>query len=109
MQASRATPPWELTLQSKRGPCAVLYLEPGGKGALVTIAFGGRGEHWLDKMKMSFHPNAATVEYLLVNPDGKWERRVISERKKGKAPDEREKRLLEDPLLRKTLLKGEEP
>jgi hypothetical protein len=69
-------PTVEITLQRGEQPAAVVFLSRLGPGALIVSAIPGTGDHWLDRMDVSFHPRTPT--YVRVDPSGTPELRTMA-------------------------------
>jgi hypothetical protein len=70
----KGLPEFKLRLRQGRG-CHTVFISSGEKNALVVSSEKGTGSHWLDKEEVFFHPK--TPDYIVVNPEGSFQRRTI--------------------------------
>ncbi len=72
----RGAPGIQIELQRGRTTAAVVYLAKNEPGALIVSAIPGPGDHWLDRLDVSFHWRTPT--YVRVDASGKREIRTMA-------------------------------
>lgn len=73
-------PELAIILMRDRFTCGKVYLSSKEPRALLVEASGGGGSHWFDKQEISFKPESPV--YLLVQANGKFEKKSISKNSK---------------------------
>jgi hypothetical protein len=65
------TPQVELLLRRGDKWCGTVFLAHDDGRALIPSAQPGPGEHWFDKLELSFHPRAEPPTYAVVDGKGR--------------------------------------
>jgi hypothetical protein len=85
-------PPWreagfkhlpvvQLILRKEHSSCADVFLAEDGGGIVTSVSKECVSKHWLTAEEFWFHPQFMSPTYLRIDPDGRWERRVMGKKR----------------------------